>query len=404
MKDSHFVEELIITNISKGYHDIADIATQSGGIYPSELIPILNKLIEEGRIHKNERELYILTYPQKNCPQIILPEPHPLDFDWRFEPTSSKMILEYLIRENNYSNTILLLGSPSIFIEFTKLCDPPKVKLIDWNNELINYISKFEYHNNLSCYALDLFDENIIDSNLYDIITDHKSVNIVFFDPPWYVNDYKIFLAHASKLVKVGGVVMVALLSLNARPNAYLDRYDIFFTAKKLGLHIEFIEKNRIAYQTPLFEQNSLQNEGIRISKNWRYGDLVLFRKIHESNAYTNVLQSVKKNQKIETKNWISFLIRGYKIKINSKDLDPDIEPELISLEKNDILPTVSRRYTKRSQIDLWLWDNRVYGLKGAIYFINALYSISNLEIPQNYQTNNTDYLNKATTLLRKIL
>jgi hypothetical protein len=82
-------------------------------------------------------------------------------------------------------------------------------------------------------------------------------------------------------------------------------------------------------------------------------------------------LQDSTKSQR-----WEEILLGLHKIKIKGPFDDYSEEPALLSVEEHDMLSTVSRRYIKRERIDLWLWDNQVFAVRGRAAFLAALLTL----------------------------
>lgn len=226
-------------------------------------------------------------------------------------------------------------------------------------------------------------------------------MDVVLCDPPWYVEHYAAFLAQAAWVTQIGGRILVSLLPPNTRPGAITDRGEIFNIAHRLGLHILSMESGSIRYETPTFEHASLHSASIDIQKNWRVGDLVTFGKIdHPSRETIKEVLSSATSMMVSTQKWTEVLLGRYKVKLRGPFDDYVDEPELLSIEENDTLPTVSRRYKGRESIDLWLWNNRVFAVRGKAAFLAALYVLAEKIIPDTLQRVPERYLRQALTLL----
>lgn len=175
--------------------------------------------------------------------------------------------------------------------------------------------------------------------------------------------------------------------------------------AYRLGLAIQSIENDRVEYETPEFELVSLRSAGIDTSVNWRRGDLVIFRKIRHlpKEAILKVASSVY-SVGSEDLEWSEILLGKHKVKLRGPFDDYLTSPELIPIEKDDILPTVSRRYKGREAVDIWFWDNRVFGLKGKSSFWAALHTLAGRPIPTSLADVSEENHQRALTLLREKL
>lgn len=393
MKSDVFLDSIVINAIEKGCRELLDIASFCG-IYPNELKALLDELIQQHRVAYSKNSGYSVVDDIESS-QFRLPPPHPLDFDWRFDKNTTINLTEKILDECGNENAILLLGTHSIQMELYRRQVANKVILYDSNSGLIEDLDTNASSSNFICIRKDLF-------NTKDLVQDYDlgEIGVVFMDPPWYLDFYLFFLTFAARTVKPGGAVFVSLLPIGTRKTACREREKIFAHAKICGLHLEQLHKNGITYVTPEFEKKSLSTMGIKNVGNWRKGDMVVFRKIRYCKNYPD-LKVIDKE--IRDNNWLSFAIKGFPVKIRKDENDKRV-PRIVKIEKNNILPTVSRRYKGRDKIDLWLWDNRVFGIEGKTHFITALYSLSQTEIPIAYNTMDEKMVDMAILLLKDIL
>jgi hypothetical protein len=391
-----FIKETVLNSIKNNNHTLEDISIQTKGIYLSELKLILNKLVIEKKIKIVNNKYYLKTEPVFN-----LPYPHPLDYEWRFDKLTLTKLSDELINRTLPGNNLLLIGAHTLFIELSKKTSDRKVILIDRNSELVNILNKKKFNHNFYIINLDLFEDlETIKEELKKIIN-IESFDFIFFDPPWYPLYYDFFLDRTTQLVKIGGYISMSLFPINTRPYSFKERADIFNKIYEYGLDICTLYNDYISYETPIFERFSLKNDDINIYSNWRKSDFLILNKVTKS----NLTHPKKYYDKLrEDIGWLTFLIDNKKIKIKGDFTDYNIKPSFITIEKNNILKTVSKRYHVRSKVDLWFWDNRVFALTGKVYFLNVLYILSNKEIPNEIRVTNQDYLDIAISLLEKEL
>lgn len=409
MAEQDFLLNRILSAIARGCHRIGDIACECGGLYPLELQAVLDELVKQGKIYRSTEGYHLA--PSSN-PKIDsaksnslpsfnqsmeLPEPHPHDFDWRFDPQTVRNLAEMLIAESRREGSILLLGAPSVFVELTKLHDVPHTTIIDWSPELINRLNQYRLPQSFTA-----INHNLSSSVLWN---PDQPANVVLCDPPWYPEYYAAFLAQAVQVTKVGALVAISLFPVNTRPNAIIERWKILEIAQRLGLHFQSIEAGKLGYETPLFELASLRSSGVEIYGNWRKGDLVLLRKVyHPKQEVISEIFASTPAEITEMENWAEFVLDLYKIKLRGPFDDYSEIPELISIEKGDILPTVSRRYSRRELIDIWLWDNRVFAVKGKASFWAALHTLAGKALPNNGDKITEANHKRALELLRQII
>lgn len=399
--DLSFEKQLVITNLRRGYSDLATLAQMSGGIYPGDLKEILENLDPDEQIRdRTKPSLQITPHRQIPSPDLItfsLPGPHPHDSDWRYDKeTCTRLALKALnLSRPHYS--ILLLGAPKLFLELATLHHPQKVTLIDSNESLLDSLKGISVQNAFQTLKWNL---------LYDgLLPKDDDFFVAVCDPPWYLEEYSAFIAQALSRLSYGGYLLLSLLPIAARPGAMNDRERIFSAASKLGLHLTELLEGWLTYETPPFEISSLRKVGIDLSTDWRPGDLAVFRKVRlvDDGFIQNFLRttiSSSRNDEI----WNSFLLGNNIVKIRGPFDDYYETPKLLSIELNDLLPTVSRRYSGRDKIDLWLWDNRVFGLKGRAAFRDALKALSSRKKINTTSLVSHKNRNVASILLRRLL
>ena len=405
MNERIYQQELVISAIARGAHTLHGIARECGGVYPGELNTFLKELSLRKKIVLSSGGYYladgssirdnIISIPKTIDSFAELPEPHPYDYDWRFNPSTTQQLTSIMIKESMPNGKALLLGTPSVFVELLYTHKAPRTTLIDWNHALGEYLSHFHLPTSFTFIEHDLLSGHIWH--------EEDQIDVVLCDPPWYVEHYAAFLVQAAYVTKIGAKIVVSLLPSNARPEAMKDRWKIYEIAHKLGLHILSVESNAIEYQTPAFEQSSLHSTSIDIQESWRTGDLAIFAKVAHP-RWTTIAETLFRatSRTADTHEWAEILIGCYKVKLRGPFEDYSQTPELLSIETNDTLPTVSRRYKGRESIDLWLWDNRVFAVKGKASLLAALYVLGGKLLPNTLRLVSQDNLRQALTLLTK--
>lgn len=397
MNNHEFQLQLVLSAIATGSRTLVEISQQSEGIYPLELKTLLDELALRGDIVLSASEYRLAAVSTKeglheaSSKEILLPHPHPLDYDWRFTETTSQNLTKLIIGK---SKVALLLGAPSVFVNIIRNRRIPFTTLVDFSRELVDYLCKCELP-----VCTNVVAHNLLSGVLWE--TEYKA-DFVFCDPPWYVEHYIAFLAQAAYTSCIGAFVSLSLLPVNTRPDAIQDRWKIIEFAHKLGLHIYTIENGIIEYETPEFESRSLHSAGIPTNGNWRKGDLLLFRKVHNPPKETLLeILSWVCNPILQEQQWTEVLVGRHKVKLRGPFDDYAVLPELVSIEENNIIPTVSRRYAGRSAVDLWFWDNRVFSVRGKAALLAALHILAGRVIPENLSYVSEENIQFALTLLK---
>lgn len=252
----------------------------------------------------------------------IRPNPHPLDFDWRFSDKTAQKLVE-LCSEG----TTLSLGVPTVATKLSKM--GKKVVLID-------------------SHPIQEVKEHIcLDINFSAPIEDNY--NFVVMDPPWYLDIYYRWLSWAAISAGVGAKIFLSIWPDNTRPLAISEKEKLFDWISKWA-RLEYFEKS-LDYETPLFERMSnLSENNIKT----RHGDLVIIT----VNTLPHLEEIAPTNQK-----WSRYLLNEYQLAVkhgeNNNDFD-HVKIEQLAQGNIWIWPSVSKRAEGRENIQIWSSENEV--------------------------------------------
>lgn len=359
--------KLIRYAVARGARTTAEIARECGGIFPPEIESLLERLIADGHLRYKNDEYHPKAQtrsPLRQPLKLILPEPHPLDYDWRFTPETAARLTQLVLDYSRLHRRVLLLGAPTILAGLAAHTSPPQTVMLDWSDALVNFVGS-----QLTDALLDIQQHDLLSGTLWQ---PPEQVDVTLCDPPWYPEYYTAFLAQAAYTTHVGGVVLASLLSPHIRPDAIHERNHVFQEAHEMGLALEGVASGVLAYMPSTFEVNSLHTAGMDLPDDWHYGDLAIFRKFTNNPNLPDVVGDIARNGT----HWHEILLGRRKIKLRG-DLSDHASPQLVSIEPNDTLPTVGRGYDGRANVDLWLWDNRVFQVRGKAAIWAALHQVS---------------------------
>lgn len=382
------------------------ILQRCDGLYPEELHSIARELAASGDI-LDKNGVYTTTastrVPQidsaeapKRIGQLI--EPHPHDYDWRFSRATTELMTEDILTTHP-GGTALLLGAPSIYLALQARNGGSRAILIDWSRELIELLS---HHTTTGFQAVE---KDLLSPPPWHPASD---IHTVLCDPPWYPEYYAAFIAQAAYAANIGARIHVSLLPLNTRPSAPSDRWKVFETARHVGLDPLSLRHGVLEYESPPFEVASLRTLGINAPPQWRRADWVAFRKIAEPDAAVvdEMIRAADRDSTDRT-GWYEISVSSrHKVKLRGPIGDHHERPVLQRIEEvEDTLPTVSRRYVQgRQRIDLWLWDNRVFGATGKAAIWAALHDRAGRPMPASLSDVSERNRAEAREILNKIL
>jgi hypothetical protein len=228
------VDRWVCAAVNNGVTNFNSLLNSLPGVYPSVALCSLKRLAAAGKV--SEGFFSIGTQKRnKNAQKInrsqlgdndILPIPHPLNYDWRFSDSATKYLLDYCLEATKETETVVCLGTPSLFQKANEISFPRKTILLDNNSAVINHFSK-----------------NIANGNvtLCDIVRDdipEMEVSTVIADPPWYEKHLLGFMWTAANICRLSGLVLVSLPPIGTRPEIESDLERFFEWSKKLGLSL----------------------------------------------------------------------------------------------------------------------------------------------------------------------
>jgi len=272
--------------------------------------------------------------------ELDFPEPHPLDFDWRFSKRALEGIEKRL--DPSTSKTIAVLGAPTVF---KYLRDRGKSAfLFDRNAQIIAYLKHQGYNEVTHC---DLF--HFSPTGRFDC---------VIADPPWYLDHYQAFIEAARRMLMPDGKLLISVLPPLTRPSAESDRSVILGFAQERGFDLLCAEPGLLGYLSPPFEVASLKSEGI-VMPVWRSGDLYTFVLARREQSDHEVKSPG------DEEGWHTFTIGRTVVKVKSNDIPSEKSFDFNNVsEMNDFrLRSVSRRSPARATINLWTSRNLALNL-----------------------------------------
>jgi hypothetical protein len=268
-----------------------------------------------------------------------LPEPHQLDFDWRFSEETTNNLAELL----SHHARVLILGAPSV-ASILERADSSDVLLIDRQPLQTN-------GNHLA-----------LDPGRAQPLGLHFDTALI--DGPWYPTIYRRWITWAARHLNPDGEIIASLWLESTRPNASKERDELFkwlktwasFTLKPEALH----------YTTPLFELETARGcMAATPGMEWRKGDLL---RIHPFREIT-LPEEIPADQE-----WVRFILDDYQIALRVKP-DDGRAGELTPVQGacGWIWPSVSRRFPGYDSIDLWSSRNEVASIRGYYDILKAL-------------------------------
>jgi hypothetical protein len=341
------VDDLIKAAIMDGATSFAPLLRHLPGVYPTEVLMSLDRLVGGKAIDPAVAAL-IRRQAATNSTAVVegrslLPLPHPIDYEWRFTPDAARSLLNRAAGLTHTGGDLLLFGTPGLAVEALTLPIGRRIAFLAENNSVTDRV-----------FALNRATGEPLSIAFCGAGLPRESADAVLLDPPWYLDFVRPMLAAAAHACRLGGVVLISLPPDGARPSAEADRQAAIAFARRLGLAIIEHSPLTIGYETPFFERNALAATGIYPPPRWRCGDLVVFRKARASTRPPPASSCGRGDWTEVGIGRMRLFIRG------AGDACPD-EASLISLVDGDVLPTVSRRDVRRRVANVWTSGNRIF-------------------------------------------
>ena len=378
------IDQWIIAAYRAGAQDFWRLVSMLPAVYPTVVRPAVERLIAMSVIPADlavERSTWDSS-GVSGAEVPGLPTPNPLASDWRYTSDTAGELLERVVASTDPTQTVALLGSPSVHKMAAIREAPRQFILLDQNDSL----------------SID-DSQSLVGSTFRRCDMQHDKIDLppvqaVLADPPWYEEETLAFVRTSARICADQGKVLLSAAPDGVRPGIREERERITAGAAESGLRFLGIERLALSYATPFFEHNALRAAGFaHVAPDWRRGDLLIFERTGDS-------LPGPMNPIAHSAEWVQVDISGATIWVRSKDQPGFIDPRLVPLVPGDILPTVSRRDDRRAAADVWTAGNRIYRCDGSNILSIILHAISvskaPLEAVQRSLQRSLDHLESA--------
>jgi hypothetical protein len=270
------------------------------------------------------------------------PVPHPLDYEWRFSRDGVRAVLSTARRLGG--GRLVTLGASTIAMEASRQ---------SWAGGITDI--------GQSAMLTRVVEGRGVRSVEVDLMNDVIEVpgDVIVADPPWYPEYVHAFLFAAANMCVVGGHVILVLPGIGTRPGIDDERRDIASACVDYGLDVVEQVNQCIRYESPFFERNAFKAAGLVGAWGyWRSGDLWVLRRKEACSA--------RRSKGLAADTWREFTVGRMRVRCRGSASQERMscEVDLKQILDGDILPTVSRRDSRRSGVAVWTSGNRVYGCK----------------------------------------
>lgn len=268
------------------------------------------------------------------------PDPHPLDFDWRFTSATVEEIRALL--SNNVST--IAVGAPSIARRLEQIGQD--VLLID--RQPFQGVS------------------NHIKAEIGGVLPSVGPFAQAVVDPPWYPNELHDWVAWTANLLGEAGVIFVLIWPDDVRPQGRSEALNFVRWAKDWA-DVEPLPTVPL-YQEPPFEHRAAKFSSVPVlSVSPRQGRLLRL-------TIKRVPELGVQGSESSKEKWVRFVLNDYQLalKLDAEGDAPlplSVHPEAVGWH----WPYVSRRAPKRNLIGLWSSNNEVALTQSPVELLEAL-------------------------------
>lgn len=336
--------------LAHGHRTFSQLLIALPGVYPSVVRAALSRLARTHTLPASLAHSWELPISSAHDPgthSVVLPPPHPLDYDWRFSDAGVDVLLDACCSLAGRGDRIALLGTPSVLQAAGERQLPYRFALLEANpTSLAAFLPATPHVRVVPC----------------DLTRDPLPAllaKVVVTDPPWYEEHIRSFLWAARRLCAPGGAILISLPPPGTRPAMAAEWERTLRWTMQLGLTLVRLAPGAITYQTPLFEHNALRAEGFSVvPPHWRRGDLAIFQCVQPCAAPRPPLPASKGL-------WDSITLGGTQIRLRQQHSMTFTDPSLRTLVDGDVLPSVSRRDPRRKRAAVWTTGNRIFACRG---------------------------------------
>ena len=280
------------------------------------------------------------------------PEPHPIDFEWRFTADDAEALAAEIA---SYPGRIACLGTPGVFWRLAQR--GREIVLYDRNPRMKRCLEPSLRDSSGYVETIDLNTSCPMSSGF----------DIILMDPPWYLDQYEVWVGHVRRMAKPGGRVLTSLFPPMLRPGAPQQRQFV----EKLLTQLGAIDHRRpVLYATPRFEQEVLEAAGLSELGHWRVGEILRLQVGAMPARRASPVRLIEPQ-------WLRFQLGRRVVAVRSDPADyGTVRLSPVGPEADFRLHSVSSRVPHRSAINVWTSRNRVANATGIQRVIEFLYAL----------------------------
>lgn len=262
----------------------------------------------------------------------MLPLPHPLDSEFRFDEATARMLASALVEATKAGDEILLIGVPSVAIELSAMDVDRQVRFLGPDNSVTDAV-RAAFNGERLVLAQG----------------PGRTAAAALLDAPWYADPMVELIEICAHGCRNRAPVNLTFPRLGTRPEIVADRAAYLAAAASAGL-LPTGASDLVCYRTPLFELAALERQGIARLPSWRSGEMLEFVATAE----------------VASRPWLrprvtELTVFGTRLRLISGTKSGASGLELI--DEHEVFRSVSSRASGRSRATLWTTTNRAFAV-----------------------------------------
>jgi hypothetical protein len=262
----------------------------------------------------------------------LLPLPHPLDSEFRFDETTARILAEALVCSTRAGDEILLIGVPSVAVELGRMHVDRQIRFLGPDNIVTDAVSAV-----------------VGDQRLRLGQGPGGTAAAALLDPPWYARPMNDLIHVAAAGCRAGAVITLIVPPLGTRPEIAADRSIYLQSAINAGL-TPTGASGPACYRTPLFELAAMERQGIARLPSWRRGEALEF-----------IVDGEIRSAAWTAPRAVEFSAAGIRLRLVRGEARGG--PLLQPIESHEVFSSVSARAERRSLATLWTTANRAFAI-----------------------------------------
>jgi hypothetical protein len=326
--------------VNDGASSLTAVCRQCRGAFPTLISELLSQSANGALAHRDwldeDPGMFDSALP-------AMPEPHPVDYEWRYAAATADSLTEYLTQRGD---SIGCFGTPTVFWRLRE--KGAAATLFDRNEGLVRYLRSVDLP---YMRVQDL--SAPVQSQLMSPINQNALFDTILLDPPWYLDHMLVWITAALKFLRPGGNLICTLFPDLTRPAAFEERSRLLSAMESLG-PVSLLPFSA-RYTTPLFEHETLSAFGLADLGQWRSADFV------SVSVRERVLSPTP--DPLTEPQWYRVQLGSQVVAVRTDLSEKPLEEELSFLppepDGSFLLKSVSARDPVRKNVSLWTSRNR---------------------------------------------